>query len=79
MLTICAYICSWDPQDVKDGRYRVIPTSPEMCLCDSGFAALLKEPRWSHHILFMVVDEAHCIDKWGAEFRRHYSSLQTGH
>ena len=25
----------------------------------------------------MVVDEAHCIKQWGAEFRKQYSSLET--
>jgi superfamily II DNA helicase RecQ len=27
--------------------------------------------------LFMVVDEAHCIKQWGAEFRKHYALLET--
>lgn len=77
MLTICARICSQVLQDVKEKRYRIILTSPEMCLGDSGFAGLLKDPRWSRSILFMVIDEAHCIKHWGAEFRKHYSSLET--
>ena len=77
MLTICALNRSLNPQDVREKRYRILLTSPEMCLGDSGFAALLKEPRWSRSILFMVVDEAHCIKQWGAEFRKHYMSLET--
>ena len=48
-----------------------------MCLGESGFVALLKEPRWSRDICFMVIDEAHCIKQWGAEFRKHYASLET--
>jgi superfamily II DNA helicase RecQ len=48
-----------------------------MCLGESGFTTLLKEPRWSRSILFMVIDEAHCIKQWGAEFRKHYSTLET--
>ena len=67
-VTICARIYLLDQQDLKENRYRVILTSPEMCLGNSGFAALLKDPRWSRNILFMVVDEAHCIKQWGAEF-----------
>ena len=53
--------------------------SPEMCLGDSGFVALLEDSRWSRSILFMVVDEAHCIKRWGGEFREHYASLETLH
>jgi len=75
--TICARDCSWDLQDVRDKLYRIILTSPEMCLGNSGFAALLKEPRWSRSILFMVVDEAHCIKQWGGEFRKQFTSLET--
>ena len=77
MVIICTFICSQDLQDVKEKLYRIILTSPEMCLSDSGFAALLREPRWSRSILFMVVDEAHCIKQWGSEFRKHYTSLET--
>ena len=64
-------------QGVEKKEYRIILTSPEMCLGDSGFAALLREPKWSRSILLMVVDEAHCIKHWGAKFRKHYSSLET--
>ena len=77
MLNICARIGSWDLQDVKERRYWIILTSPEMCLGDSGFVALLKAPQWSCSILFMVVDKAHCIKRWGSEFRKHYTSLET--
>ena len=62
---------------MKERRYRIILTSPEMCLGDSGFVALLKDPRWSRSILFMVVDEAHYIKRWGGEFQKHYTSLET--
>ena len=48
-----------------------------MCPGSSGFVALLKEPRWNQSVLFMVVDEAHYIKQWGAEFRKWYSSLEA--
>lgn len=77
VLAICAQTHLYCLQGVEKKHYRIILTSPEMCLGDSGFAALLKEPRWSRDILLMVIDEAHCIRHWGAEFRKHYSSLKT--
>jgi len=64
---------------VKDKQYRIILMSPEICLGNSRFAALLKKPRWSCSILFMVVDEAHCIKQWGSEFQKQYTSLETLH
>jgi superfamily II DNA helicase RecQ len=64
-----------DQQGLKEKRYRIILTSPEICLGDSGFATLFKDPRWSRSILFMVVDEAHYIKEWGAGFRKYYASL----
>ena len=52
MVNVCAQIYLQNPQDVEAKHYRIILTSPEMCLGNSGFAALLKEPRWSRSILF---------------------------
>jgi len=66
-VTICARIYLLDQQDLKENRYGVILTSPEMCLGNSGFAALLKDPRWSRNILFMVVDD---IGKTNGRFWR---------
>ena len=57
----------------------MILTSLEMCLGNSGFAVLLKEPRWSRGILLVVVDEAHCIHQWDTEFRKHYTTLEHVH
>ena len=62
---------------MREKLYRIIPISPEICLGNSGFAALLKDPRWSRSVLFMVVDEAHYIKQWGAEFRKNYTSPET--
>ena len=75
--TICTRICSQCPQDVKERRYRIILTPPEMSLGNSGFAVLFKEPRCSRNILSMVIDEAHCTEQWGGESRKHYSALET--
>ena len=75
--TICAQTCSWDPQDVRNKLYQIILTFWEMCLGNSGFVVLLREPSWNRSILFMVVDEAHCIKQWGGDFRKQFTSLET--
>ncbi|KAI0317120.1 P-loop containing nucleoside triphosphate hydrolase protein, partial [Amylostereum chailletii] len=48
--------------------------SPEMALSDR-FIGLWKERSFRSHIQALIVDEAHCIEEWGDEFREKYSEL----
>lgn len=77
ILTICARIHLPGKHGLKERLYRIVLTSPEMCLDNSGFSVLLKDPQWSCSILFMVVNEAHHIEQWDTEFRRRYGTLDT--
>lgn len=36
---------------------------------------LLRNPLFTRRVLSMVVDEAHCISHWGANFRKKYQSI----
>ncbi|KAI0634743.1 P-loop containing nucleoside triphosphate hydrolase protein [Trametes polyzona] len=53
----------------------VLVTSPEMCLKHPQFSALMRSPEFMRDVLYMVVDEAHCISQWGDSFRKLYSQL----
>jgi superfamily II DNA helicase RecQ len=60
---------------VKARTYRILLTSPEMCFENIEFSKLLRDPSWSKYMMFVVIDEAHCIAQWGQGFRKMYSSL----
>ena len=46
-----------------------------MCFENNEFSKLLRDPNWSKYMMFVVIDEAHCITQWGQKFRKMYSSL----
>lgn len=64
-------------QDLLSRKYRVVLTSPEMCLKDDRFRQILSDPKYSSHLAAVIVDEAHCISQWGDKFREEYSKLGT--
>ena len=55
---------------VKSGDCRLLYLSPERLMTDRMLAALAKVD-----IALFVIDEAHCISKWGVSFRPDYDQL----
>ncbi|KAF6762940.1 hypothetical protein DFP72DRAFT_1140150 [Ephemerocybe angulata] len=54
----------------------IVYMSPEMAL-SPRFLKLWKEVKFRGHISALVIDEAHCIDNWGDDFRTAYRKLST--
>jgi len=66
--------CSRIFQDLYEGRYRGILTSPEMCLENKEFRDFLTSTAFQD-ICAIVVDESHCIAAWGESFRTAYHDI----
>ncbi|KAH9847421.1 P-loop containing nucleoside triphosphate hydrolase protein [Lenzites betulinus] len=60
---------------IISGAYHIILISPEMLQSRTFVNRVLRNPRFARRVLSVVVDEAHCISHWGAEFRKKYSSI----
>ena len=54
---------------------QILLTTPERLVGGQGLQAVLKEKYEKGGIARLVVDEAHCISKWGTDFRADYLKL----
>lgn len=61
---------------VRQGRTRLLFTSPEACV-SGRLRSTLDEAARRHQLENLVVDEAHIIESWGAYFRVDFQMLAT--
>ncbi len=73
--TLCCLRSSDIKQELAGKKYRAIITSPEMCLEHPLFSKLIQSPDFMRHVLYLVVDEAHCILQWGNSFWKKFGEL----
>ncbi|KAF9556357.1 P-loop containing nucleoside triphosphate hydrolase protein, partial [Agrocybe pediades] len=62
-------------QDICEGKWQIILISPEIILSVNFRDKVLLNPKMIPRILSVVVDEAHVVSHWGAEFRKEYGRL----
>jgi ATP-dependent DNA helicase RecQ len=62
--------------DLREGRTRMVFTSPEACV-SGRLRGVLYEAARSHRLENLVIDEAHMIESWGQYFRVDFQMLAT--
>ncbi|KAF9972537.1 hypothetical protein BGZ75_001478, partial [Mortierella antarctica] len=62
-----------------EGEFRAVFMSPEIIFGDSPTSRLIQglwqNTCWRNLLLAIVIDEVHCIEKWGNKFRPEYARL----
>ncbi|EJD46861.1 P-loop containing nucleoside triphosphate hydrolase protein [Auricularia subglabra TFB-10046 SS5] len=62
-------------KDICTGKYAIVLVSPEMAQTRRFTQCVLQDPEFYVRYLSLVVDEAHTVSHWGAQFRKKYSTL----
>ena len=57
-------------------QYEFVFVSPKVVVTEP-FQKCLEKMKIEDHLSFFVIDEAHCIDTWGSDFRPAYQQLGT--
>lgn len=58
---------------ILSGEYRIVYVTPEFILGDCGADILAQIG--VKNIALLAIDEAHCVSKWGHDFRPQYRNL----
>jgi superfamily II DNA helicase RecQ len=62
-------------QEILNGTYRIVLLSPEMLLGRKFVDGILRNQSFINRVYSVVIDEAHCISHWGADFRKKYAQI----
>ena len=63
--------------DVCGGKYQIVYISPESLLTDDTWRDMLESPMYQESLVHvgLILDEAHCVKKWGETFRTEFANL----
>ncbi|XP_003391641.1 PREDICTED: ATP-dependent DNA helicase Q-like SIM [Amphimedon queenslandica] len=64
-----------DQSAVVRGDFQYIFTTPEILLCSKDWINVFQSPSFVERLVGVIIDEAHCVKKWGSDFRKEYSKL----
>ncbi|XP_019854607.1 PREDICTED: uncharacterized protein LOC105313494 [Amphimedon queenslandica] len=76
---ISAVICGYGDKEenkslVSGGTFQIVFTPPEI-LFDKEWTEVFRSSSLHDRLVAFIVDEAHCVKKWGKDFRKDYSKL----
>ena len=62
---------------VLSGRTQLVFISPESIITNPRFRNMLMSARYKEKLVALAVDEVHCVNKWGNEFRVAFARMRT--
>lgn len=62
---------------IKQKKARLLFISPEALILNSNFTEAIKEANASRYLKNIIIDEAHIVVDWGADFRIDYQCLES--
>ena len=62
-------------EDVRVGDYSLLFTAPEAIVHGDHWRNMLSEEPLHSRVVALAVDEAHCVYKWGTDFRPCYARI----
>ncbi|KAG0061026.1 hypothetical protein BGZ92_006566, partial [Podila epicladia] len=57
------------------GKFRAVFLAPELIFSSERISRIWEQAGWRDRLFAVVVDEAHCIDSWGPNFRQDYARI----